>query len=53
MGKVEAREITLPSGESMCEPDDSSYKYLGILELDSKMERKGERILFQKTEIAT
>ena len=35
--KVEAREITLPSGESMHDPDDSGYKYLGILELDSIM----------------
>ena len=32
--EVEAREITLLSGASMCEPDDSGYKYLGILELD-------------------
>ena len=53
--KVEAREITLPSGESLCEPDDSGYKYLGILELGSivnnEMKEKVKESYFKRLKL--
>ena len=38
--KSVAKHIVLPTGESMIEPDDDGYKYLGILELDDIMTKE-------------
>ena len=38
--KSVAKPIVLPTGESMIEPDDDGYKYLGILELDDIMTKE-------------
>ena len=38
--KVDCRGIVLPSGETMSEPDENGYKYLGILEYDKILHKQ-------------